>query len=383
MTTIRVGQGVQLLYAKGWGPGCLANTDLVNPVFFGHSRALDSSSDQIPALGAIPVDGSRDIYGSTLAGGTVIAVQSMPGITNWAPSPAQVSAQINTLGLAKDTSVNGLPGTIAVTGVPPLVFKQVLSQGVGVSLPHASSITRPVSGKISFNQPAYEFWFNIATLGATAPVISVELQWFDSATGARTDDELYYFYSGNASAHFIHGRGPTKGDQLVFIMTNYSATIDATISWVGLQTSRTFSREFWHTIGQGATQPVYPGFTAAASDISANVLASESHAIAASSFISVILPLYTGTVRIMATTTDPAAGNSKWTITAVSDQVTPNVVTFEGLNGQSGFAPFGVSSLYAAEIALPRGQCQLQMQNANTTTSETLTTAIVAQEDRA
>ena len=364
MTTIRVGQQVQVLYAKGWGPGCLANTDLVNPVFFGLGRDLGPSSDQIPALGAIPVDGSRDIYGSTLAAGTVVAVQSMPGITNWAPSPAQVAGQI------------------AVTGAPPLVFKQILSQGVGVSLPHASSLIRPVSGKISFNQPAYEFWFNVATLGAAAPVISVELQWFDSATGARTDDELYYFYSGNVNAHFIHGRGPTKGDQLVFIMTNYSTTIDATISWVGLQTSRTFTREFWHTIGQGITQPAYPGLTAAASDISSNTLSAETHVLGASGSLVIVLPLYTGTVRIFGTTTDATAGNSQWQIFNNTDAIGPTQIA-GGANGQTSDSPLGVKSLYLADITLPRAQCSLQLVNGNTTTSQTLNTAIIAQEDRA
>lgn len=271
---------------------------------------------------------------------------------------------------------------ISTTGAPLLVFKQVIDQLVGQSLPHASSITRPASGRFTLNQPGYEIWFNVATLGATAPVLSAELQWFDSATGARIDDELYYFYVGNLNAHFVHGRGPTKGDRLVVVLTNYSGTVDSTLSYTVLQTSRIYTREYWHTIGQGPVAPVFPGFTAATMNISANILAGQSNSMTAAQVLSFVLPLYTGTIRLMGTTTGPTAGKSVWNILDNTDQVATGVFSVQGVNGQSGFAPDGESGLWLPQVALPRSQCTLQLVN-NETTTQTLTTTIVAQEDRA
>lgn len=271
---------------------------------------------------------------------------------------------------------------IAVTGAPPLVFKRVLDNGVGQSLPHGGTITRPASGKISVNQPTYEFFINIATASSPAPVASVELQWFDSALGSKLDAELYYFYTGNLAAHFVHGRGPSKGDQLVFIFTNYSGSVDATISWAVVQTSRVFTREFWHSIGQGNGTPTFPGLTSATWDISSNKLACQANALAASATSDFVLPLYTGTVRLWGTTTDPAAGNSKWRIFDNTGQIGTGLFEFKGSNGQTGFAPDGASTLWVPTIALPRSQCTLELSNTATTT-QTLSTTIIAQEDRA
>lgn len=276
----------------------------------------------------------------------------------------------------------GHASAIAVTGAPPLVFKRVIDSQSGTNIPAGGTLTRPAAGQFSLNQPGYEISLSVSTSGATAPVVSAELQWYDSATGQLLDDEIYYFYSGNVSGHQIHGRGPSKGDAVTVIVKNYSGASAVTFSYALLQTSRTFTREFWKTIGKGGVQPVYPGFTATLSNISANVLANDSHLLTASQSLSFVLPLYTGTVRTFCTTSDVTAGNSKFAIAASSDQVVSGAVAFEGANGESGFAPLGATSLYAPTITLPRSQCQLQLINGNGTTSETLIAAVTAQEDR-
>lgn len=272
---------------------------------------------------------------------------------------------------------------ISLTGAPPLVLENLVDVQIGTSIPASGTLTRPASGQFTINQPAYEVILNVGTLGGTAPILSIELQWYDHNFGQLIDSELYYFYSGNVNGHQVHGRGPTKGDRLVVVVKNFNATSGVSFTYTLIQVSRTYTREFWRTVGKAGVQPVYPGFTAAASDISANLLSAESHSIGAAGTTSVLLPLYTGSVRLVGTTSDTTAGNSRWLITPTSDQVAGSIPTFQGANGESGFAPDGPKTLWVPDVALPRAQCTLLFSNTNATTTEILTAAVTAKEDRA
>lgn len=270
---------------------------------------------------------------------------------------------------------------IATTGAPPLVLKQVVDVLIGQAINAGASVTRPASGQFPVNQPGYEIQLNVATLGATAPIVSVELQWYDSAFGGQIDDEIYYFYSGNLNGHLIHGRGPSKGDRVVVVITNHDATSQVTVSYTLLQTSRTFTREFWHTLIKAGAAPVFPGFTAVPHDIAANVLGAQSGSIAGSTTSTLVMPLYTGTCRLMGSGAS-TAGMTQWNIVTATDPVAGSSFSFQGVNGQTGFAPTGVTSLWIPEIALPRSQCQLRVQNI-LTVAQTVLTTLIAQEDRA
>lgn len=271
---------------------------------------------------------------------------------------------------------------ISTTGAPPLVFKQVIDVLIGQAINASSSITRPASGQFALNQPGYEIQLNVATLGSTATIVSVELQWYDSAFGALIETETYYFYSGNVNGHLIHGRGPSKGDRVVVIITNRSGANQVTVSYTLLQTSRTFTREFWHTIVKAGTAPVIPGFTLIGTNIAGNVLGTDVATIAASGIRTLLLPLYTGTVRLFGIAPSVTAGNITWTVEPVADPVSASNNEFSGTNGQSGFAPSGSGSLYVPDMGLPRSQCQIQVANA-LTTGQAVTTVLITQEDRA
>ena len=270
---------------------------------------------------------------------------------------------------------------IAATGAPLLVLKQIVDRAVGQNLPATGSILRPASGAFTINQPGYEMWFNVASLGSPAPIVSVELQWTDSVSTALIEDETYWFYSGNANAHLVHGRGPSKADNLAVLMTNHDATHDVTISWVLLQTSRIFTREFWHTVTRNQQAPVFLGFTSVVHDIAGDVVSSQSVSVPASTTNNYLLPLYTGTVRLFGTG-GPAAGNTQWAVNNSSDIAASSAAVFQGLNAQSGFAPFGLSSLYVPELGLPRSQCILSLNN-TLTVAQVITAVMIAQEDRA
>lgn len=272
---------------------------------------------------------------------------------------------------------------ISLTGAPPLVLKQVLDFLVGQNMNGGTSLTRPASGSFSVNQPGYEIFLNVATLGTPAPVLSVELQWYDSFTGSLVDDEAYLFYSGNVNGHFVHGRGPSKGDRLVVVLKNTAASTAMSVSYVLMQTSRTFTREFWKTISKAGTQPVYPGLNAGLADISSNMFYNQSSTVAANGTNSFVLPLYTGTVRLSGITTDTTAGRSKWIVVNLADPAGFGSNLVQASNGQSGFAYDGVSSLWLPELPLPRAQCQLQLLNTDGTASHNLITSIIPLEDRA
>lgn len=270
---------------------------------------------------------------------------------------------------------------ISTTGAPPLVFKRLIDVQIGTNIPAAGTLTRPASGQFSLNQPGYEIEINMASLGATAPACSVELQWYDSTFGALMDDEIYYFLSGNANGHLIHGRGPSKGDQVVVVIRNYDATSAVSFSYTLLQTSRVFTREFWKTITKAGANPVFPGFTATPMNPPANVLCAQSVSVPASGSALFVLPLYTGTVRLLGTGSG-TAGQSTWEFIDFTEQVAGAQVFASGVNGQSGYAPNGVTSLYLAEVPLPRAQCRLTLLN-GATTAQFMSTNIMAQEDRA
>src|SRR2546423_2412529 len=82
----------------------LVNPDIVNNIFIGNDPG--SQIIAVPALGSVTLDASKhDIWVSTNGGAFTVNAYLMPNGSNWVPSPAQVAAQINALGLAKDTTV--------------------------------------------------------------------------------------------------------------------------------------------------------------------------------------------------------------------------------------------------------------------------------------
>jgi len=82
----------------------LVNPDITNNIFIGNDPG--SQIIPIPPLGSITLDASKhDVWVSTNGGAFTVQAFLMPNGSNWVPSPAQVAAQINALGLAKDTTV--------------------------------------------------------------------------------------------------------------------------------------------------------------------------------------------------------------------------------------------------------------------------------------
>lgn len=93
----------QEIWGQGQGVATLVNTDEHNPLFIEYGTGQpNSSSDQIPPLGTITVDGSYSIKAATLAPGVSVNVQPMPGVTQWTPSPQQIVAAIQSINVSPD-----------------------------------------------------------------------------------------------------------------------------------------------------------------------------------------------------------------------------------------------------------------------------------------
>ena len=79
------------------------NNDTVNPVYIAQSKGVNRESDQIPAQGSVSLTGWW--YASSLDNTQTIECFVLPGGSQWS-NPVGVQIALNTLGLAKDSSVN-------------------------------------------------------------------------------------------------------------------------------------------------------------------------------------------------------------------------------------------------------------------------------------
>jgi hypothetical protein len=140
--TFYANQHAQLLVSKMAAnePVLIANNDILNPLYVGESPNTSSTSTdvtQVAPLGAVAFGSGKDWYGATDPTKTA-QIFIMPGATSWSPSPAQISAQLNALGLAKDTSVQ------ATTGAVGQISGQFVSSGLyDVGVTNLPDLTGP------------------------------------------------------------------------------------------------------------------------------------------------------------------------------------------------------------------------------------------------
>lgn len=417
MTVLNVGQQVECVYRKGQGQGCLANLDLTNTVFVGHSRALDSSADTIPPLGSIIVDGSQDLYASTQSQAVTVRLQSTPGVTNWAPSPAQVAAQISALGLATATNqstqithesnteantnsaVQALFGTAfgtpnALVGAPGLtVSKDMLHANTGVTTEIAallatgspsgtpggvpllhgyqlvannSTWTAAASGSFfspvnTLAGPAYQFAIRvtISSAAASVPFPRVVLSFLTAASsGVKVDEVDFYVPATSAGSYWIYGAGPAPTPFVQVQIQNLDNTFTLSGQYLLGTSTLQRARHDWRSL-PGGTVPGYnlpPVFNGNALLLGASPGVGTS--VPANGQVSYLLPLYAGQAIFNAQlniTPNPAALYQVLMPTGVLSA--NNVFVFE-LGTTATF-------LTSEPFALPRCPCILQITNNN------------------
>lgn len=113
-------QPIQICPATG-GPVLVYNNDLVNVSYVGYAYSITSANAvPIQPLGSVIMDGSSTLWGFCVGGSALLSC--VPGGTQMTPSPAQVAAQIQLLGLMKDTTGQAIKtsadGTTAAVNAP-------------------------------------------------------------------------------------------------------------------------------------------------------------------------------------------------------------------------------------------------------------------------
>lgn len=331
----------------------LVNPDIVNQIFIGND--VGSQFIPIPPLGSVTLGGTKqDIWVSTNGGNYSVQAFALPEGTNWTPSPAQVAAQIQALGLAtsanQGTQINhesnidvatgnanlflggnvagaltstpnksisqdmlhanaGVTSEIAALlasgnpagamgGIPLLRFTNKLGNANNQNIAALSSV--PLIAFVPTNQPSYECTF-VASLPAAAgtiPFVQLTLQWNDASTGMVNDTEEFIITSGNGPANAIttYLSGPVRGDELSVIAFNLDPAQALTLTWVINGTSHVFERDRLVQPNYAPTAPV--GQTNPAGSPQAGLIAAISPIVAALATSTRLLASYNGRIGL-------------------------------------------------------------------------------------
>lgn len=392
----------QIVYAstQGKSQGTIVNLDDTASVLIGPDKGdlFTSNPDCfiVGPLNSITVSGDRNYYGIAIAPAMQVAIDYMPGVTNWSPSPAQAAIQIATLGLAtestldqvnghafgiaintqdtvttlgspaqdgsvqavhtalgspaQDASVNGLlagiPNNIAGTGAPLLALSNVFSNP-GVQT-FSQGQTR-VYGPSAFGQISYEIYFSCTSSASeTNPQFIIELDWINSASGLIVSTERWFVCGASSPASNVYvGTGRAKGDTLQVSVTYNGAIASGSGSIVILRSSRVYVRDdFRSTVFNGFPFTPNGGY-----DPNANLLLETLPTVSAGGQVSRSMALYAGTVRLTGSTQAGAAN-----VTIITQDATfSNNVVFE--------QNIAANSIINSQLDLPRKQCILILTN--------------------
>jgi hypothetical protein len=350
------------------------------------------------------VDAGQDWWAISPYGDVMLDI--IPNGTSWSPSPAQQASQLQGLGLMLNatgvgigqgigtadgqttmpiTEALALGGTASIAnaqqmldanqgvttelaaliasgnpsgspgGVPLIIGATPLLQQAGV-VNLGPGVTDTL-GPFTVGQIAYETYFEaqetvqgpIGSGGTPGAVITITLSWRDSATGLQLGLEAYNVVPAAPSSvqpHIVHGRGPSRGDQLTVTITNNDSVNVAVLATV-LETSRVFSAAQWQTSQPsgvtftGFTTPNYYPATKTIADTQPNNTAVR------------ILPLYTGQAKILVV----AGVGSLNVIINTLDPAAPAL----GQIYESG--PLAANSRNYADIVFGNSQCTLSLVN--------------------
>jgi hypothetical protein len=311
--TVTADSSVRQICPKVGGTVLIFNADITNVAYVGYNNSIGvSNSTVIQPLTYVVMSGDRTLYGFCPT--ATVILNLTPGGTYQSASPAQIAAQINALGLMKDTTgqtINGnvLPiakdttlagqtsgGTIAneisATGVPLLNLDTITDQG-SRTLNAGSGFTFPAS---NMNQISYELWVSLqqGSVNANPTVGTITLQWLTTG-GVFIDQKSYQIVAGpNGTDHIIRINGPAHGGQVQLRFANNSGSATtAVFGYILLSSSRIYSRDVGRTVVFAQN-----GFTVAGILQDYGVLVNTSPTIGASNSTTRILPLYTGRVFI-------------------------------------------------------------------------------------
>jgi hypothetical protein len=272
-------------------PTLIVNRDIINSVVYGDRdiASLNTAAfSVIDALGSVTVDGTTDIWVAPLAGTPTIDV--IPGASSWTPSPALVAAQISTLGLAKDTTlqttntntastntsvqatttgiqtVNSTLGTpaqrvdvqgLTVGGTPGGVpaLRGTSNLGIASAQTVAGATTATLLSLVAITKPSFEsiFQLNLPAAVGTVPFAVLGVGWTDSNSGLQVGFKQYILTAGNGPTNSLtfYLSGPCRGNEVTLTLQNLDPAQTMTYTYAFNMTSHTYLVDRF-------LQPAYP-----------------------------------------------------------------------------------------------------------------------------
>lgn len=368
------GPPVRVVYG-GDGATLIVNRDLVNQVIYGDQSIVGDNSNSysiIDPLGSITVDGQSDVYALGLSGNPTINVTN--GAANWTPSPAQIAAQINALGIPETTAAYIATGTAGGTpgGSPLLRFTQNLGHGVNTAIP-ANFGSANIIPLASINQPSFELTIDasMGTNQGTVPFVQVQIQWFDSTSGLTTSTKHYWCPCGNGTGNAIscYITGPCVGNQVSVSVIDPDPTIVGTLTWTFNQLSDIFEHD---RITQAAFgNPAVNGFTNPSGDPAAGILAISNPTINPSNTITRLAGVHSGPAIL--TVDNNSVSNT--ILVAIKD---PATLYTSSSGVRMGTVRMPVSSVANIPLILPYGPVAIDIQNQTSTGTVTPNVALIA-----
>lgn len=360
------GPPVRVVYG-GDGATLIVNRDLVNQVIYGDQSIVGDNSNSysiIDPLGSITVDGQSDVYALGLSGNPTINVTN--GAASWTPSPAQIAAQINALGIPEATAafiatgnINGLPG-----GAPLLRQTENLafvSAGNNSIVPANGGIVTLVNAS-SINQPGFEFTGQVfmGLNAGTIPFVRLTISWLDSVSGLTTSFKHYYLTCGNGIGNFLtfYLNGPCLGDQVNVFVTGLDPAVTAVMQWTFNITSHVFQHDQLFQTSFGTIAP--NSFTNPGGDPAAGILALSQPTVNPSTNIFRLAAIHSGPATL-------AVDNTSTTNPIVVGLQDPSTLYSSTPNIRMGMLRLTASSSGLLNVILPYGPVLIQITNAGST----------------
>ena len=362
----------------------LYNQDITNLVYVSYQawfKAGAFNSIPIQPLTSITISAKRAIYvAATVAG--VAPLMVLPEGSQANPSPAQIAAQINTLGLAtagnqvagtaainnpaygpstlarQITQETNIPDNIAATGVPLLNLKSATTLANAQAIAAGATFNCPAV--LGINQPAYNLHVTAtAGAGSTKGYYQVSVKWVDTASGYVVQFDQYVAWMSastvpNTLTTVIYG--PTDADQVQVSITNLdSIAMTVNTAFIIISSRANYSTDsiyqFWPA---GGNMPGVPNFQIAASQPAPTqrIIFSLTRSLGAgvTTTPDYALPVYAGNVYVFFRGT----GSNNWNVYMI-DQFS-GLVTIQAFNLSSG-------NNASALMILPRSPITLNIQN--------------------
>jgi hypothetical protein len=242
---------------------------------------------------------------------------------------------------------------VATTGVPLITLPNTLVNASYVINPGATSGPAFVTS----NQPSYEVYLNAYESGSgSAGPLQITMQWSDVTGFIVVAEEIWYVWPGVTNgAHYVNGKGPAKGGQLIVKLANMSSAMQYTVNLAVYARSHLYTRDDWRSTFYGTTSA--PN-AVAASDPPAGFLGNGSASIAAAGTQTYELPLYSGPAYLYFDTSS-ATTDCQLQLTNSAD------VNVESAGTRLQRYQSGTLGTFAQQIWLPRFQTRVTLTNNN------------------